>query len=60
MRLGYGGLNLIHARAPAHQRFLDQRPALGNGLAVPQRPVLIGERNEFAIGINARMPAGVL
>ena len=38
---------------------LDERDALGDQRAVPERPVLLVERDELAVRPGARRPAGV-
>jgi hypothetical protein len=38
-------LELIRAQAPARQRVLDQRDAFADRAGVPQRAVLLGERD---------------
>jgi hypothetical protein len=44
----------------ARQRLLDQRDALGDLGAVPQRAVLLGQRDEAAVRAGARRTAGLV
>ena len=51
-----GGLELVGAGHVATQARAHQRVALGDGGAIPQRPVLIGEPHQAAVGRGARRP----
>jgi hypothetical protein len=47
---GDRGLHLKRAHRERRQRVADERHALGDGAAVPEAAVLLGERDERAVG----------
>jgi hypothetical protein len=52
-------LQLVGAHRPGRQGGLQQPDTLGDGCPVPQRPVLVGQRHQRAVGAGAGGPTGV-
>ena len=59
MHRGDRRLQLVGADGPLASAPLDERDALGDRVAVPQRPVLLGERDQRAAGAGPRRAPGV-
>ncbi len=53
------GLQLVRADRVARERLGDQRHALGDRLPVPERPILLRERDQLAARAGPRRPPGV-
>ena len=51
MDRGDGRLDLVLADAPAGDRVVEERQPLGDGDRVPAGPILVGQRDEGAIGV---------
>ena len=51
-------LQLVGPDGAARQRVGDQRDALGDLGAVPEAAVLLGERDQLAVGAGARAAGG--
>ena len=51
---GDRGLELVRAERRVGERVGDERDALGDERLVPQRAVLLGERDQGAVGRGAR------
>jgi hypothetical protein len=54
------GLDRVRSRASAGERALDQLRAVGDLLAVPERPVLVGQQDELSRRRGARRAPGFL
>ena len=52
-------LKLIRTDGSFRQRAADERESFGDGLAIPQLPILLVERYQFAVRTGARRPSCV-
>ena len=56
---GDGGLHLVLPHPPPAQRLGDEGHALGDEPPVPERPVLLGQGHQLAVGAGAARTPGV-
>ena len=56
---GDGGLDLVCANRTFRKRGGDERDAFGDLRAIPQTPVLFGERDQLAAGSGSRRAARI-
>ncbi len=60
MERGDGGLDRVRRRPRFAERLFRQRPAFADLFLVPARAVLFLEEDDFPVGPQARVPAGVV
>ena len=59
MDRGDGRLDLVLADAPAGDRVVEEREPFGDGNRVPAGPILVGQRDQGAIGRRSGRAAGI-